>query len=90
MGKRQRVLYIIQPKENMFSIEQCIHPHQELTCDFGKLFYNLFLCLALGNGAHKESVVCDRDAHTNVFARANFMIVVLQRKMKLLTCTFPN
>lgn len=50
-----------------------------LTGDFCELLHNLLFCFALGDRADKQSVICHRDAHANVFARSDFTIVTLQR-----------
>lgn len=53
-----------------------------LTSNFGKLLHDLLLSFALGDGPHKQTIVGNRDAHTDVFPRANFVVVTLQERLQ--------
>ena len=50
---------------------------EHFTCDFSKLFNNLFLCFTLGDRANEKPVVGDRYTHPDVLAWANLMIITL-------------
>lgn len=54
-----------------------------LTGNFGKLFHYLLFSFALGNGAHKQTIIGNRDANTNVFAGPNLIVVTLQEKIQI-------
>ncbi len=60
--------------------QQLITP--TLTSNFGKLLHDLLLSFALGDGPHKQTIVGNRDAHTDVFPRANFIVVTLQERLQ--------
>ncbi len=60
--------------------QQLITP--TLTSNFGKLLHDLILSFALGDGPHKQTIVGNRDAHTDVFPRANFIVVTLQERLQ--------
>lgn len=60
--------------------QQLITP--TLTGNFGKLLHDLLLSFALGDGAHKQTIVGNRDAHTDVFPRTNFIVVTLQERLQ--------
>lgn len=49
-----------------------------LTSNFGKLLHDLVLSFALRDGPHKKTIVGNRDAYADVFARSNFVVVTLQ------------
>lgn len=53
-----------------------------LTCDFSKLFHNLIFCFTLGDGTNEQSIIGHGDAHANMFAGSNFIVVTLWGKGK--------
>lgn len=54
-----------------------------LTGNFGKLFHYLLFSFAFGNGAHKQTIVGNGDAHTNVFTGPYLIVVTLQQKKEI-------
>ncbi len=68
------------PGSHKRASQQLITP--TLTSNFGKLLHDLLLSFALGDGPHKQTIVGNRDAHTDVFPRANFIVVTLQERLQ--------
>lgn len=51
-----------------------------LTCNFAEVFQYTLSCLVLRNWSDKQAIVCDRYAHSQVLARADFVVITLRRK----------
>ena len=65
------------------------HKWPRLTCDFRKLLHYLFFRFTFGDWPNKQSIIRNRYTHSNVFARANFMIVKLWKtRWETESCSF--